>query len=101
MLIAAFLVFAPSRLLSGPQRLLRRIAPGWVDLATPLLPCGPLYLMLGICTLTGSAARGASLALVFGLGTIRADCGIHGRNEFVYQKDIEDLALVISRFITT
>ncbi len=37
-------------------------------------------------------------ARLFGLGTIRADCGIHGRNEFVYQRDIEDLALVISRF---
>lgn len=39
-------------------------------------------------------------AKLFGLGTIRADCGIHGKNEFVYQKDIEDLALVISRFVT-
>ena len=38
-------------------------------------------------------------AKLFGLGTIRADCGIHGKNEFVYQRDIEDLALVISRFI--
>ena len=40
--------------------------------------------------------RGAKL---YGLGTIRADCGIHVKNEFVYQKDIEDLALVISRFV--
>ena len=40
-------------------------------------------------------------ARLFGLGTIRADCGIHGKNEFVYQRDIEDLALVISRFVTT
>ncbi len=39
-------------------------------------------------------------ARLFGLGTIRADSRIHGRNEFVYQKDIEDLALVISRFVT-
>ncbi len=38
-------------------------------------------------------------ARLFGLGTIRADCNIHGRNEFVYQRDIEDLALVISRFV--
>ena len=38
-------------------------------------------------------------AKLFGLGTIRADCGIHGKNEFVYQRDIEDLALVISRFV--
>lgn len=39
-------------------------------------------------------------ARLFGLGTIRADCGIHGRNEFVYQRDIEDLALVITRFVS-
>jgi succinyl-diaminopimelate desuccinylase len=39
-------------------------------------------------------------AKLFGLGVIRADCGIHGKNEFVYQRDIEDLALVISRFVT-
>jgi len=39
-------------------------------------------------------------AKLFGLGTIRADCGIHGKNEFVYQRDIEDLALIISRFLT-
>ena len=38
-------------------------------------------------------------AKLFGLGTIRAECGIHGKNEFVYQRDIEDLALVISRFV--
>lgn len=35
----------------------------------------------------------------FGLGVIRPDCNIHGKNEFVYLKDIEDLALIISRFI--
>jgi len=35
----------------------------------------------------------------FGLGVIRPDCNIHGKDEFVYQKDIESLAEVISRFI--
>jgi succinyl-diaminopimelate desuccinylase len=35
----------------------------------------------------------------FGLGVIRPDCNIHGKDEFVYQKDIEDLAEIISRFI--
>jgi len=35
----------------------------------------------------------------FGLGVIRAECNIHGKNEFVYQKDIEDLAEIISRFL--
>jgi len=34
------------------------------------------------------------------LGVIRPECNIHGKDEFVYQKDIEDLAKVISRFIS-
>jgi len=38
-------------------------------------------------------------AKLFGLGVIRADCNIHGRDEFVYRSDIEDLALVIARFV--
>lgn len=37
---------------------------------TPLLPCGPLYLLFGAALLTGSAARGAEFALAFGLGTV-------------------------------
>ena len=36
----------------------------------------------------------------FGLGVIRGECNIHGKNEFVYQKDIEDLARIISRFLS-
>ncbi len=36
----------------------------------------------------------------FGLGVIRAECNIHGKDEFVYQKDIEDLAEIISRFLS-
>ncbi len=37
----------------------------------------------------------------FGLGVIRPDCNIHGKDEFVYQKDIEDLARIISKFIVS
>ncbi len=37
--------------------------------------------------------------LEFGLGVIRPECNIHGRDEFVYQKDIEDLAKIITRFL--
>ena len=37
---------------------------------TPLLPCGPLYLLFGAALLTGSAARGAEFAFAFGLGTV-------------------------------
>ena len=36
----------------------------------------------------------------FGLGVIRPECNIHGKEEFVYLKDIEDTAKIISRFIS-
>jgi acetylornithine deacetylase/succinyl-diaminopimelate desuccinylase-like protein len=36
----------------------------------------------------------------FGLGVIRPECNIHGRDEFVYKRDIEDLARIIARFLT-
>ncbi len=39
-------------------------------------------------------------ARLFGLGVIRTECNIHGKDEFVYQKDIEDLARVIAMFVT-
>jgi sulfite exporter TauE/SafE len=38
--------------------------------ATPLLPCGPLYLMFGLSMANGSALRGAEFAFAFGLGTL-------------------------------
>ena len=38
--------------------------------ATPLLPCGPLYMMFGLAMANGSAARGAEFAAAFGLGTL-------------------------------
>jgi hypothetical protein len=37
---------------------------------TPLIPCGPLYLMLGVSLVTGSALRGGSMMLCFALGTM-------------------------------
>ena len=40
---------------------------GWL---TPLLPCGPLWLMYGVAILTGSAATGALLLASFAAGTI-------------------------------
>jgi len=47
-----------------------RSAPGWIGVATPLIPCGPLYMIFTVCALTGSPVRGAALALAFGLGTL-------------------------------
>ncbi len=37
----------------------------------------------------------------FGMGVIRSESNIHGNNEFVYLKDIENLAEIIYRFLTT
>jgi hypothetical protein len=41
-----------------------------MGLATPLLPCAPLYLLFGASLMTGSALRGAEFAIAFGLGTV-------------------------------
>jgi sulfite exporter TauE/SafE len=38
--------------------------------ATPLLPCGPLYFLISLALLSGSALRGAETLLAFGLGTV-------------------------------
>jgi sulfite exporter TauE/SafE len=38
--------------------------------ATPLLPCGPLYYVMALAMLTGSALRGVEFMLAFGLGTV-------------------------------
>ncbi len=41
-----------------------------IGLASPMLPCGPLYVIIGLCLFSGSAIRGAEFALGFGLGTL-------------------------------
>jgi sulfite exporter TauE/SafE len=41
-----------------------------IGFATPLIPCGPLYLMFGLAVANGSPASGASFALAFGFGTL-------------------------------
>lgn len=43
-----------------------------VGVATPLLPCGPLYAILALALAGGSALRGAETMLAFGLGAIPA-----------------------------
>jgi sulfite exporter TauE/SafE len=53
--------------LRGGSRLQAAAALG---LATPLLPCGPLYFLLSLALLSGSALRGAETLLAFGLGTV-------------------------------
>ena len=41
-----------------------------LGLATPLIPCGPLYVMLWATTMTGSAVSGAMTMAAFALGTV-------------------------------
>lgn len=41
-----------------------------LGLSTPLLPCGPLYVMFGLAMVNGSAAKGASFSMAFALGTL-------------------------------
>jgi sulfite exporter TauE/SafE len=38
--------------------------------ATPLLPCGPLYILLAMALFAGSALKGIEFMLAFGLGTV-------------------------------
>ena len=53
--------------LRGGSRLRAAAALG---VATPLLPCGPLYFVLSLALFAGSALRGAETLLAFGLGTV-------------------------------
>ena len=41
-----------------------------MGLATPLLPCGPLYFLVALALMSGSALRGVEFMLAFGLGTV-------------------------------
>lgn len=53
----------------GPGRSRVRAAAA-LGFATPLLPCGPLYFLISLALLSGSALRGAETLLAFGLGTV-------------------------------
>ena len=84
-------------------------------LAPPVVPCedplvdelesivkeitghGGKYGMMGSGGLPQIVAEWGGKEL--GLGVIRPECNIHGRDEFVYQRDIEDLSRIIARFI--
>jgi uncharacterized protein len=41
-----------------------------IGTATPLLPCGPLYMMFALALANGSALRGAEFSAAFGMGTL-------------------------------
>lgn len=52
------------------MRLNKPLAAGLIGLASPLLPCGPLYMIFGLALFSGSALKGAEFAIGFGLGTM-------------------------------
>jgi hypothetical protein len=58
------------RLSSWVRRRSQVQAAAALGLATPLLPCGPLYFILGLALFSGSALRGVEFMLAFGLGTV-------------------------------
>lgn len=55
-----------ARLRGKPRTLVAAVMGG----LTPLLPCGPLYFLVALSAMSGSAARGAEFMLAFGLGTV-------------------------------
>ena len=48
----------------------RTQAAAALGFATPLLPCGPLYFLIALATLSGSVLRGVEFMIAFGLGTV-------------------------------
>lgn len=66
----AFLARPMSRLRFKAMQFGSAARAGALGLATPLLPCGPLYMMFGLALANGSAAKGTEFAVSFGLGTL-------------------------------
>ncbi|MEO0509211.1 MAG: sulfite exporter TauE/SafE family protein [Verrucomicrobiota bacterium] len=52
------------------RKLSKPLAAGLIGFASPLLPCGPLYMIFGLALFSGSTLKGAEFALGFGLGTL-------------------------------
>lgn len=59
---------------------------GIIGLATPLLPCGPLYAILALALASGSPVRGVEIMLAFGLGAIPAIWAVQIGSSWVNQK---------------
>jgi sulfite exporter TauE/SafE len=58
---------APAFVFRAAQRIRLKRSLGWLS---PLIPCGPLWLMLGVAVTTGAAGEGALLLLCFAAGTV-------------------------------
>ncbi len=66
----AFLSSGLRRVQSAAFKLKSSLRAALLGFATPLLPCGPLYMMFALAMANGSASRGAEFAMAFGLGTL-------------------------------
>jgi hypothetical protein len=66
----AFLSIPIARLRLAIMKLSGSLRASLLGLATPLLPCGPLYVMFALAMANGSALRGAEFTVAFGLGTL-------------------------------
>lgn len=65
-----FLMRFSARMRFRMQKLPVVAGAGLTGLLTPFLPCGPLYAVFIALLASGSAIRGAEVALSFGLGTV-------------------------------
>lgn len=65
-----FLRVGVRRIQTAAFRMHSAAQAGLLGFATPLLPCGPLYLMFALAMANGSAIKGGEFAFAFGLGTL-------------------------------
>jgi len=65
-----FLSRPVARLKLWSQKISSAARASLLGAATPLLPCGPLYLMFALAMANGSAAKGGQFAAAFGFGTL-------------------------------
>jgi sulfite exporter TauE/SafE len=66
----AFLSSRLRRVQTAAFKMKSTLRAALLGFATPLLPCGPLYMMFALAMANGSASRGAEFAMAFGLGTL-------------------------------
>ncbi|MDZ4288690.1 MAG: sulfite exporter TauE/SafE family protein [Prosthecobacter sp.] len=66
----AFLGATVRRLQTRAMRMKSGLRAASLGLVTPLLPCGPLYLMFALAMVNGSATKGAGFLAAFALGTL-------------------------------
>jgi len=66
----SFLTLPMARLRLKATQLSTAARAGLIGIATPLIPCGPLYMMFALALANGSSIKGTEFSLAFGLGTL-------------------------------